>query len=194
MRNEKGQFVKGDKTGVEALTKWRLNGGKNYGILGKKHSEETKLKMSLSHKGMKHPLFGKKHTLETRIKMKLNHKGMLGRKQSEEMKNKVRGENHYNWTGGSGTLRHQAMSKTEYKLWRAEVFERDNYTCYECGEKGVYLHADHIKDWAKYPELRYKINNGRTLCNYCHYFKTFGKQMPENIKWGVYNQRGGIQI
>ena len=26
------------------------------------------------------------------------------------------------------------------------------------------MNADHIKPWAYYPELRYDINNGRTLC------------------------------
>jgi hypothetical protein len=51
--------------------------------------------------------------------------------------------------------------------WRKEVFKRDNYTCQECGQKG-YIEAHHIKRWVDYPNLRYDINNGKTLCKSCH--------------------------
>lgn len=56
----------------------------------------------------------------------------------------------------------------EYKLWRESVFERDNYTCVECGTRGGELNADHIKPFAYYHKLRFDINNGRTLCVACH--------------------------
>jgi hypothetical protein len=38
-------------------------------IIGSKHSEETKFKMSLAHKGEKHPMWGKHHRAETKKKM-----------------------------------------------------------------------------------------------------------------------------
>ena len=60
-------------------------------------------------------------------------------------------------------------SSLEYKLWRRAVFERDNYNCIWCGNnKGGNLNADHIKSFALYPELRFAIDNGRTLCIDCH--------------------------
>lgn len=56
----------------------------------------------------------------------------------------------------------------EFADWRKAVFERDDYTCQFCRARGVVLHPDHIKQWALYPELRFDINNGRTLCEGCH--------------------------
>lgn len=60
----------------------------------------------------------------------------------------------------------------EYKLWRKAVFKRDNYTCIWCGIKGSepkgFLNADHIKPFSLYPELRFELSNGRTLCVPCH--------------------------
>lgn len=96
---------------------------------------------------------------------------------------KLRGENHWNWKGGKGNKENRRfiMSTLEYKLWRTAVFERDNYTCVWCGLKG-YLHADHIKPWALYPELRFAIDNGRTLCRECHYkTDTFGNKTKVKI-------------
>jgi len=75
---------------------------------------------------------------------------------------------HPNWKGGKTakltTLRHSL----KYKLWREGVFERDDYTCQICGQRGGRLNADHIKMFAYYPKLRFELSNGRTLCESCH--------------------------
>ena len=52
--------------------------------------------------------------------------------------------------------------------WRWSVFERDDYTCQFCFQRGGYLEADHIRPWAFFPELRHELSNGRTLCRACH--------------------------
>ena len=52
--------------------------------------------------------------------------------------------------------------------WRKAVFERDNYTCQFCKTRGGTLNADHIKPYCDYPELRFELTNGRTLCIDCH--------------------------
>lgn len=42
-----------------------------------------------------------------------------------------------------------------------------------------------IQPWAEYVELRFDINNCRTLCMACHYKITFGKDMPKGVTaWG----------
>ena len=70
--------------------------------------------------------------------------------------------------GGITPINMKIRSSREYKLWRKAVFERDNYTCRFCGGVGVKLNADHIKPFALFPELRFAIDNGRTLCEDCH--------------------------
>lgn len=63
----------------------------------------------------------------------------------------------------------------KYRIWRNEVFKRDDYTCqgykfgYNCRCKVKdNLTAHHVKPWSKYPKDRFKVNNGITLCNECH--------------------------
>lgn len=71
-----------------------------------------------------------------------------------------------------GVSKHQIDRSARYSVeaieWRKAVFERDDYTCQDCGVRGTYLEADHIKPWAFFPELRFELSNGRTLCRPCH--------------------------
>ena len=79
-----------------------------------------------------------------------------------------RADKHWNWKGGISKERHLLMGQIEYKEWRSKVFQRDNWTCQTCQTRGVYLEAHHIKPWAKFPEFRYEVSNGVTLCLPCH--------------------------
>ena len=107
-------------------------------------------------KGKKFPPQSKK----TRIKRSITLKNSP---------NVKRGKNHWAYKNGkSDTERKKAMKGLEYRIWREAVFARDNWTCQKCDVQGGKLEADHIKPWALYPELRYAIDNGRTLCIDCH--------------------------
>lgn len=64
--------------------------------------------------------------------------------------------------------RSSIRKSTEYNEWRTAVFKRDNFTCQICGQVGRSLNAHHIKPFAKYPNDRFDVNNGVTLCLQCH--------------------------
>jgi len=82
----------------------------------------------------------------------------------------VRGERHGMWRGGITPLIRLLRATPEYKAWRLAVYERDHWTCQDCGKhcgrKDIVAH--HIKSFKDYPELRYEVSNGITLCRKCH--------------------------
>jgi len=79
-------------------------------------------------------------------------------------------------------LYQQIRDSKEYKNWRTFIFERDDYTCQECGKRGGYLEVHHIKEFAiiiKEADIQYfeqvehnlilfDVTNGITLCKACH--------------------------
>lgn len=106
------------------------------------------------------------------------------RRKQREAKLGIRGPDHWNWRGGKRSERSRAMARDEYAQWRKAVFERDGYACQGCGQYGGQLHADHVLPWARYPEHRFDVDNGRTLCVPCHCkTPTFPKQLiPKELR------------
>lgn len=159
----------------------------SYGMLGKHHTLEARKAIGLGHKGRVRTqdeidkwrvtfLANRKPiSEETREKMRRARIGKpgywLGKKMTSEHRMKLanahRGSKSTLWKGGITPLNKQLRQNAEYKAWRRAVFERDNYTCVCCGAKGD-MHADHIKPFSRYPDLRYDVSNGRTLCPPCH--------------------------
>jgi 5-methylcytosine-specific restriction endonuclease McrA len=83
-----------------------------------------------------------------------------------------RGATHNFFIDGQGDARRSerksSLGQLDYRLWRESVFGRDDWTCVLCGRRGGRLVADHIKSWRYNPELRFDLDNGRTLCDPCH--------------------------
>ena len=154
---------------------WDKDNLKNHkGMSGLKHNPETLIKMRSSaikrgNTGGWKKLVGKKRPEKVVEVMK---KTMFKKGQTPWNKGrphlKIRGTNHHHWKGGITDKNLKIRGSIEYKLWRKAVFERDNWTCIWCGERGGILNADHIKPFALFPELRFSIDNGRTLCKKCH--------------------------
>lgn len=145
----------------ERMRRIALATGKKPDFSGRKHTNESKKKMSERRKA--HPSMywlGKDRsaifTEEYRQKM------------SGIMRERVASGIHNFWKGGVTKENKIARTRIEYKLWREAVFKRDDWTCQFCKERGGELNADHIKSFAYYPKLRYDVNNGRTLCLPCH--------------------------
>ena len=142
--------------------------------VGYRHSEETKRKISVANKGKKRKPLSK----ETRLKISESHKG----------------EKSSLWKGGCSLLypiKRVIRKLFKYRLWRSDVFKRDNYTCQICGARGEYLEAHHrfkrfidiIKEYniqtldeAINCEELWDIDNGMTLCTKCHKCLTFLKK------------------
>lgn len=86
----------------------------------------------------------------------------------EDSSDRMRGSGCHFWKGGINGENDTERHRREYKEWRTAIYERDNYTCVCCGDRGGKLNAHHINTFADYPELRYDIDNGITLCENCH--------------------------
>lgn len=138
------------------------------------------------------------HGLSQRGRTSWNKGGtswMKGKKWSPETLKKNseahKGVKSFLWKGGvsekNRTLRQNIMATTEYRQWRTAVFERDSYSCQECGArngkgKAVVFNADHIEAFALILQKHgidsvqgalicadlWSVSNGRTLCVPCH--------------------------
>ena len=156
-RNEKGKFIKGHKLLPGSEKGWFKKGQ----FVGIPLSPEHRMKLSIARKGKplsethrKALLLRPRRTLsaETRLKISLSQ----------------RAEKGSNWQGGITPIHQQIRHGVEYRDWRKSVLKRDNYTCQKCKKRGGQLHADHIKPFSLYPEERFNLANGQTLCFPCH--------------------------
>ena len=141
-------------------------------------SEDHKRKISIANKGRK--LLPMSDTHKEKIRQsKLGKVGPTKGKRwklseqarkniSAGVKRLVASGKHNLWKGGITEVNKVIRCSLEYRLWRESVFKRDDYTCRFCGKRGGEIHADHIKPFSLYPELRFAIDNGRVLCVECH--------------------------
>lgn len=113
------------------------------------------------------------------------HKRKIG-----EYAKKRLGEKCSNWKGGRTKLIFNIRACFNYRIWKSDVFTRDNFTCQKCNKRGGNLEAHHIESLNQIlakngiktsKEVRdcseiWNINNGITFCIKCHklFHKWFG--------------------
>lgn len=110
--------------------------------------DDVRRKSSASHAG-------KRLSVEQRARMSETHKQRV-----------LDGKSNVYIDGRYAETKKRRMS-FDYKLWRDQVFMRDAWTCCRCGAND-YLEAHHTKPWSEFPELRFDVANGVTLCLPCH--------------------------
>ena len=159
-----------------------------------KRTDETRKKMSESHKGLKLTDVtkkklskintGKKLSAKTKQKVSRNHVGMRGRKHSLKTRQKMSkytGDARWNYRDGITILNKRIYHSYKYRQWRSDVFTRNGFICQRCGKKGD-IEAHHKKEFSKIIsenkiatlekalncEELWNINNGITLCKKCH--------------------------
>ena len=154
MRSTKGKLPKNIellKLRAKKFTKGYIPWNK-----GKQASEETKYKISKSGKGRIPWNKGKK------LFYSVWNKGIKN--------DKISGEKHWNYKIDRNQLvKKQLRNDSLYYRWRKEVKDRDHWKCrISNGDCSGDLIVHHILGWKDFPELRYQINNGITLCHAHH--------------------------
>lgn len=120
-----------------------------------------KVDIDIHNKHMAHGVIN--HSEETKQKISLKHKG---RKFSDEHRARISeanlGKNHWNWRGG---INKKYPEEFNIKL-KAKIKKRDNYSCRLCNKKPSWknLVIHHID----YNKLNCSDNNLITLCKSCH--------------------------
>jgi len=102
---------------------------------------------------------------------------MFQNKMSAAKKGKYVGVLNPNWKGN--LVSDEVRERQSYiaKKWRKQVTKRDDHKCQKCGSLDK-LHAHHIKEFKDYPDLRWDLNNGITVCVFCHE-KIHSRKFPD---------------
>lgn len=120
----------------------------------------------------------KEKELERFVKQTGKYRSDPYRKDCKDCKNyrrreKVKVEPKF-WNRGTG----KGRWSVNYHKWRNSVLERDKFTCQECG-KNECLHCHHIIPWKDREDLRFDVNNGKTLCQACHI------RLESKLRWEI---------
>jgi len=177
---------------------------------GKKLSEEHKKKISKARKGkcyLSNEMRKKLSDIvrkqwadgKRKLPIKFTYKG---RKHTEETKKKIgdrlKGkyikEKHWNWKEDRSLLkRKDERNDSAYQEWVRKVKIRDNWECRINNQDCFgYCRAHHILPWSKYPELRYNVNNGITLCQAHHPKKRVDERRLMPFFQGMVKSKGLI--
>ena len=156
-----GVYIKTEEHKRRLSETMKRLGHKPPSSLGRRHSNETLLKMSVAHKGKKRPMlsqmytgegnpfFGKKHTREARLKIS---------ETNSRSRPKMQGENNAQWKG-------EGIKYRRLHSWVQKYLGKPN-TCEHCGKTNLSGHSIH---WAnKSREYLRDLTDWIRLCVKCH--------------------------
>ena len=178
-RDSKGRYLKGGKGRPQSAESRRKISEARKGMV---FSEETRRRIGEASRGRKQSedtiskrvekLKGQKRTFtdEWRANMSKAQKGrispMKGKKMPKAVIEKIRATK---LAGREPVKSEKKHLDTRYKEWMRAVKNRDGWQCRIAnGDCSGRLEAHHILNWVDYSELRYKVNNGITLCQAHH--------------------------
>ena len=138
---------------------------------GKIASPEHREKIRLAHLGQPSKLKGIPRNAETKQKIRESVRKVV-----------KKGKDCNFWKGGINKFQWSVRKCWKYVEWRCSVFERDNYTCQDCGKNKCYIEAHHIIAFSRLLKENniktleeaincsqlWNIANGMTLCKECH--------------------------
>lgn len=179
VRNKKGQFIK----------IWDRHRIKTNCLLCKKEFEtvESRIKSGkakyCSKECFNKTTKGRRRNIATEFK-----KGQISLRNGKTFPD-MSGKNHWNWKNGITKLSKRIRNLPKNKKWKKLIFERDDWTCQECFERGCFIEAHHIEPFSKILKDNniktikdaldcnklWDVSNGLALCKKCHN-KTKGKK------------------
>lgn len=141
--------------------------------LGKKFWAIKKENGHIHHWLIKPARLGDTQSMEAREKMREAHLKPENIKIAMDNLKKINnwGENSPHWINDRTKLKddHRIRGGQLHREWSVSVKKRDSWICrinnQDCNGR---LESHHILGWKHYPELRYDINNGITLCHFHH--------------------------
>lgn len=171
--NNSGHF----KKGFTPWNKGKILGAQSPELIAKrfrgrtnfKHSDETKAKMRAI-KLDRLSRLGYINTPEIRAKISSTLTGRKNPAHSLRMRGRS-GPSSPRWINDRTQLKtdRRHAYDTRYREWMFKVKTRDGWKCKiadtNCSGR---MEAHHILTWRDFPELRYQINNGITLCQHHH--------------------------
>lgn len=173
--------LKGRKSSKETIEKRKITFTKTMAL--KKRNKVYKLKIKTRNIGEKigkvclecKKIFFYRKYRENKAKFCSHNcyaKSLLGREPMNKgiKRPDLSGKNHPRWIADrSKLIKRQERNDSAYHNWRMNVWLRDNFKCkinnQDCDGR---LEVHHILGWSLYPELRYELNNGITLCHAHH--------------------------
>lgn len=130
-------------------------------------------------KNLSNILKGKKKSFRTeahkeKIRQSVLNQYRTGKKKPNFLGEKrldMTGENNSRWIKDRTQLKDDSKERGGqlHREWSNSIKKRDGWKCRIADEScNGRIEAHHILGWSEYPELRYQINNGITLCHAHH--------------------------